>query len=381
MPLSKVRRPTKANCRANVSKNIRKLKAEGRPLAQSVAIALSVAKKGGCKVGKKPGSRAGRAAGRAAGVRAYATTARNSPRMRRYLRVGDVVRESRGDLTEYKVVDVYEPGGPVVSVEQITAGKGDTKLGLRRLLIVEHAVFVRSSGGHAAGRASGRTGRVGHASGDAGQNLVKFMHVPATAAQYRHIVADALAEEHGLSELEIKKILSRKRALRWVDASFRASKYPSLMAHELVALEKDGRGHSTGSRPPVPRELQRAWMSRGIDVQRAVDRARQVTEVRKRPETAAERRSAIIFFTQAARDFRAAGDEATAQLFLKAAEAERGGIDARNMELLAMPVSRDQSAWARELNREERAQIAHARAGHGRASGKSPKRGSTKKGG
>lgn len=53
MPLSKVRRPTKANCRANVSKNISTLMSEGREQKQAVAIALNVARKAGCRSYKK----------------------------------------------------------------------------------------------------------------------------------------------------------------------------------------------------------------------------------------------------------------------------------------------------------------------------------------
>lgn len=52
MPLSKVRKPTKKNCRANVSKNISRLLDEGREQKQAVAIALDVARRAGCKVGR-----------------------------------------------------------------------------------------------------------------------------------------------------------------------------------------------------------------------------------------------------------------------------------------------------------------------------------------
>ena len=262
MPLSKVRKPTKGNCRANISKNIRTLKDEGRPQGQAVAIALSVAKKAGCRVGKK--KVASKKSGHASGISAPG---------------------SRGS----KPLKNWTPGR-----------------------------FP-----------------------DQGLNDMSFTHVPATLVQYRNVVADALVHQHGLSEADVKRVMSRRGALKWIDASFRATKYPSLMAHELMALEEERteraarRGHSAGTRPAVPAHMQSHWLKKGVDLQRAVDRARKVTAARKRVETPEERRRVIMHFTQAGREFAAAGDHEGARLFFEAADAERRGIDTRDMELPA----------------------------------------------
>ncbi len=224
--------------------------------------------------------------------------------------------------------------------------------------------------------------------------------------------------QHGLSEADVKRVMSRRGALKWIDASFHATKYPSLMAHELMALEEErteraarrghtsgrvrdaaikvralmtayvktgasrdeaarlvlrnhtqtamsaledigmepssevdlralqrafdksyARGLSTGTRPAVPAHMQSHWLDRGVDLQRAVDRARKVTAARKRIETPEERRRVIMHFTQAGREFAAAGDHEGARLFFEAADLERRGIDTRNMELPAGPLT------------------------------------------
>lgn len=79
MPLSKVRKPTKKNCRANVSKNISRLLDEGREQKQAVAIALDVARRAGCKVG---GSRSTAKPKKATASKAKASKAKASPRSR-----------------------------------------------------------------------------------------------------------------------------------------------------------------------------------------------------------------------------------------------------------------------------------------------------------
>lgn len=79
MPLSKVRKPTKKNCRANVSKNISRLLDEGREQKQAVAIALDVDRRAGCKVG---GSRSTAKPKKATASKAKASKAKASPRSR-----------------------------------------------------------------------------------------------------------------------------------------------------------------------------------------------------------------------------------------------------------------------------------------------------------
>lgn len=79
MPLSKVRKPTKKNCRANVSKNISRLLDEGREQKQAVAIALDVARRAGCKVG---GSRSTAKPKKATASKAKASKAKASQRSR-----------------------------------------------------------------------------------------------------------------------------------------------------------------------------------------------------------------------------------------------------------------------------------------------------------
>ena len=178
-----------------------------------------------------------------------------------------------------------------------------------------------------------------------GQNLMAFTHVPATVEQYRHVVADALAEEHGLTEVQIKKILGRRSTLNWVDASFRATKWPTIMASELVVLERERRGgslkgHAAGTRAPVPAAMQAQWELRGIDLQRAVNKARKITAARKRPLTMQDHRHAHDVFLQAGREFAAAGDREAARLFFLAAEDERNGIDTRDRALPLLPAAR-----------------------------------------
>jgi len=123
--------------------------ADAEPTKTGAAIMARATKAG------RAGTKAGRAVGRkSAGHRAFVSAARDAARMRRYLRVGDVVRPDRGDLSLWEIVDVYEPGSPIVSAKRLTAGKNEqAKIGLLGLIHVEWAVFVRAGAGLAAGKA------------------------------------------------------------------------------------------------------------------------------------------------------------------------------------------------------------------------------------
>lgn len=138
MPLSKVRKPTKSNCRANMSRNIKLLMDEGRPQPQAVAIAYKKAREGGCampdtrkrskaKRSTAKRSTAKRSAGKRASKRGMASGASGFEKLYR--------RAGQGPAVE-QIVESFAGSTKVGFVRDRTLGSGPKTYNPRYLVEV-----------------------------------------------------------------------------------------------------------------------------------------------------------------------------------------------------------------------------------------------------
>jgi hypothetical protein len=136
MPLSKVRRPTKQNCRANMSRNIKLLIDEGKPQRQAVAIAYKMAREGGCRMPDTRGSK------RASAKRASTTKRASSRRSARGMSYGSDATAMKvakyasilrwSDPFARSIVQVHEsPRGDLVSTVSTVPSGGRTAYKIR----------------------------------------------------------------------------------------------------------------------------------------------------------------------------------------------------------------------------------------------------------
>lgn len=154
MPLSKVRRATKKNCRANMSRNIKLLMDEGRPQAQAIAIAYKKAREGGCRLPDTRGKRAskrGMAFGTADKIAQYAPVFRWPDRLTK-----NIVEVIDGPRYVGTVVAVASATGPTkykVRVFDRATGREDMDVSFKSRSLSEaksHAE-AHAYAGHVAG--------------------------------------------------------------------------------------------------------------------------------------------------------------------------------------------------------------------------------------